>query len=81
MPRVFCANLKRMSELNSAQLKQLAEFTSNLSLILLGSAVIAPIFANSPKIDPFVTAYSIVLSTALVILSIWILKGVKQNDK
>ena len=63
-----------MLELNDIQLKQLADFCSNLSLVFIASTVIAPIFAGAELIDFPAVIWGLVLSGAFLLSSMLILK-------
>lgn len=45
-----------MYKLNRLQLKQLADFTSNLSLVFFAT-VVGPLFSISGAIDPFLVGF------------------------
>ena len=68
-----------MSELNGFQLKQLADFCSNLSLIFIATTVIAPIFADPYTIDLYTLTWGLALSGAFLLSSMLILKNTKHE--
>lgn len=68
-----------MLELNDAQIKQLADFSSNLSLIFIAATVIAPVFAGAEDTNLLAIILGLALSAAFLILSMWILKEKKYE--
>lgn len=62
--------------LNNNQLKQLAEFTSNLGLIFAGS-VIAPLFSEIDKISIVSVSLGIVLMLFSLVSSLILLRSKK----
>ena len=68
-----------MYRLNSDQLKQLADFTSNLSLVFFTS-VIAPTFSEVDNVNPFMIILGIALTFSALIISMFLLKGVKNES-
>ena len=66
-----------MPKLNNAQLKQLADSTSNLGVVLFAT-IVTPIFASIDKINPYMILSGLVLMVVTFILSLLILKGVKR---
>lgn len=69
-----------MFELNDSQLKQLADFSSNLSLLLFGASLITPFFTNIDELNQYFVAGGLLLAIAFLIISMIILKGVKKDD-
>lgn len=64
--------------LNKNQLKQLAEFTSNLSLVFFATAA-APIFSQVERINVYMVLSGIALSIGCLLMSLIILEV--KNDK
>lgn len=64
-----------MVKLNDEQLKQLAQFSSNLSIVFFATAV-GPIFSVD-VVDPFMIVLGIGFTAGALILSLLILKGVE----
>lgn len=60
--------------LNQEQLKQLADFASNLSLVFL-AGVVAPIFSNSRAIELLTILVGVSFGILCLISSLYILKG------
>lgn len=50
-----------MAKFNDDQLKQVAEFISNLGLVVIAT-VITPVFSNVAKIDPIMIISGLVLA-------------------
>lgn len=65
-----------MVKLNDNQLKQLAEFTSNLSILFLGS-VVGPVFSPIENINSFMLLLGLVLTLLSLIVSMFLLKGTR----
>lgn len=65
-----------MIRLNDVQLKQLAEFTSNLGLVF-AAAVIAPLFSNIDGLTVSGIILGLTGSASSVAFSLLIIKGVK----
>lgn len=65
-----------MERLNDNQLKQLADFSSNLSILFLGS-VVGPIFSPVENINSFMLLLGLVLTLLSLVVSIFLLKGTK----
>lgn len=67
-----------MIELTDLQLKQLAEFVSNLGLVFFAT-VVTPIFTEPDRFNIFATISGILLTIICVIISLIILKGIKHG--
>lgn len=65
-----------MAKLNDEQLKQLAEFTSNASILFLGTSV-GPVLTPIGRADPFMVILGLVLTVASLSISMLLLKGYK----
>lgn len=63
-----------MSKFNNAQLKQLADFQSNLSLLFI-AASFAIVFDSSQNVNFLLIFSGLALSAAFLILSLLTLKG------
>ena len=63
-----------MLSLNEDQLKQLAEFSSNLGLVLFAT-VIAPLFSNIANIDLVMIVSGLALTSFCLFLSLFILRS------
>ena len=63
-----------MVRLNDKQLKQLAEFSSNLSILFFGSSI-GPIFYPLEKVDPFMVILGLVLTVGCIVESMLLLMG------
>jgi len=63
---------------NKDQLRQLAEFSSNLSILFFGSSI-GPIFYPIEKIDPFMVVLGVALTMGCLIESMLLLKGNKKE--
>lgn len=70
--RQWCI-LGKMVRLNDYQLKQLADFTSNISILFLGAAV-TPVLSRVDNADFFVIVLGLVLSILFLGLSLFILR-------
>lgn len=62
-----------MWELNDSQLKQLAEFLSNLSVVFVGS-VIVPLFGGIDKINLIGVTLGLGLAVLSLLVSVYILR-------
>ncbi|OGH19633.1 MAG: hypothetical protein A2868_04210 [Candidatus Levybacteria bacterium RIFCSPHIGHO2_01_FULL_40_15b] len=69
-----------MSELNNSQLKQLAEFLSNLALLFFAGSIITPLFTEFNRPDPFTIVSGFISTLAFLTASMIILRGVKKDD-
>ena len=69
-----------MPKLNDNQLKQLADFTSNLGLVFFATAV-TPVFSTIDNVNPFVITLGLGLTITCIIVSVLILKRGFSNDK
>lgn len=63
-----------MITLNDNQLKQLAEFTSNLGLVFFVT-VITPI-VTVDQVNPFMITLSVVSTAGCLFTSLWILRNI-----
>lgn len=61
-------------KLNDTQLKQLADFTSNLSLVFFAS-VLTPMFSDVDRINIINVALGVVLGLLSILSSLFILRG------
>ena len=64
-------------KLSNTQLKQLAEFTSNLGLVFLAS-VITPLFSNIDRVDIFNVLLGLSLGLIALAISLLLVRNVKQ---
>ena len=62
-----------MPKLNDAQLRQLAEFTSNLSLVFLAS-VIAPLFSNIDSVNIFSVLLGLLAAVISLVISLFLVR-------
>ena len=65
-------------KLNENQLKQLAEFTSNLGLVFFAT-VVTPVAAGAGKINPFMITLGLILTILCLFLSLIIIRS--KNGK
>ena len=63
--------------LNDSQLDRLSEFTANLALLFF-APVIAPLFYGIDERSAFVVGLGLVLTVGCLIISLFLLKGVKK---
>lgn len=63
-----------MIRLNADQLKQFAEFMSNLGLAFFATAVGPPLFTPIDRIDPFMITLGLVLTLYCLIVSLFLLR-------
>lgn len=68
-----------MFNLNERQVKQMAEYASNVSILFLGSAL-APVFSQVDNPSPFVIILGMLLAVGYFVISIKLLKGVKNES-
>jgi hypothetical protein len=61
-----------MPKLNDNQLKQLADFTSNLSLVFF-TTVIAPVFSEIDRVNPLMIVLGIGLTVSCILASMQML--------
>ena len=61
-----------MPKLNDNQLKQLADFTSNLGLVFFATAI-TPVFSEFDKVNPFMIVLGIALTISCLVGSMRLL--------
>lgn len=66
-----------MLTLNNNQLKQLAEFTSNMGIVFVG-IVIAPLFSQAESVNIFTVLTGLGLMIICLITSLSLLRKVKR---
>lgn len=64
-----------LPELNDPQLKQLAEFMSNLGLVFFG-LVVAPLFSTANQVNPNLLIGGLFLIAGCVTISLVLLKNI-----
>lgn len=66
-----------MIRLNDEQLKQLAEFASNLSLIFV-AIVVTPLFSKEVSVNIFNVLTGLTFMAVCLIISLFLLKRIKR---
>jgi len=63
--------------LNDSQLERLSEFMSNLGLVFFASAT-TPLFVDVDKVKPFILVLGVFLTVTCLVMSLFLLKGIKN---